>query len=863
MTLLQEQQPIAVVGMACRFPGARNVQEYWERLCQGESSIVRPSEDVLRSMGVPEEVLSDERYVPAAGLLEDMDLFDPGYFGISPGEAENMDPQHRIFLQEAVHALEHAGIADPGRRPRIGVFCGTGENRYAELLERPDDAARAHRHMIDTPAALPLRVSYHLDLNGPSVFVSSLCSTSLTAVHLARRSLLAGDCDVALAGAVSLQLPRHHGYRAVDGGVASATGELRPFDAAADGTLPGSGVGIVVLKRLGDVHDRDVVHAVIRGSALNNDGANKQSFAAPSVDGQREVIVAALADAGVDPTTIGFVEAHGTGTPLGDPIEMAALKEARARLGVSSPCAIGAVKSSVGHLDTAAGMAGLIKTVIAVREGVVPAMAGHVELSPAIDLDGTGLFVNTRTQPWPQTAVPRRAAVTALGVGGTNAHVILEAPSTDTSGEAVPAVDLPEVFPVSAHSAASFERLCTELAHAVAGGPDLPAASIAATLQHRRGHRRLRRAWVYESAGEFAEALGSAPRPAVPGELVLHVDLEREGRFSSDPALGALLPGLAEEQPDGGGSDGLESRLRTACRALEWLRDLGVRPHALSTTGAGVYAAAAHAGGLPVDVARRCVRLHELAFAAVRDHGDLDAAEQILQSLEQELSAAALEPLTCEVRPVDIDRPLRAGTPLTAVRLVDVTRSALLDGFDEQGRTEAVDVLGALGSARRWLSLVAHCWELGAEVAWERLHPGTPARPVDLPLYPFDEQRYWAAGGAPVPAPETAPAAEAVEGVKAPDDVLPVLSGIWEEVLGVSGVKPDDSFFALGGHSLVASQVMVRIRDRLGVRISLGGLLEAETLSGMSALVEHERSSAAVFETLTEDIDDTMGTIEL
>ncbi|MGO4423355.1 polyketide synthase, partial [Streptomyces sp. MCAF7] len=348
-------------GMACRFPGARDTDEYWNALMKGTTSLAPLTADELAAKGVPQDVLADPSYVPVAGALEDVEMFDAGYFGIPPAEAAAMDPQHRLFLQEAVHALEHAGWAG-GEDRRVGVFCGSGENRYAALLPRPDSGARTHRSMSDSPAALPLRVSYHLDLRGPSVFISSLCSTSLTAVHLARRSLLAGECELALAGAVSVQLPQHHGYRALDGSVMSPDGRLRPFDSAAQGTVPGSGAGIVVLKRLDDaLRDGDTVHAVIRGSALNNDGADRQSFAAPSVRGQRDVVIAALTDAGVDPATVGYVEAHGTGTSLGDPVELAALREAREQLGATTPCAIGAVKSSLGHLDTAAGMAGLIK----------------------------------------------------------------------------------------------------------------------------------------------------------------------------------------------------------------------------------------------------------------------------------------------------------------------------------------------------------------------------------------------------------------------------------------------------------------------------------------------------------------------
>lgn len=846
MTAEQDERAVAVIGMACRFPGARDVDQYWSNLVSGRSALgpsVGAGWDGVSERGsAPADQHPD--YVPVSGTLDDFDLFDAGFFGVSPAEATSMDPQQRLFLQEAVRALEHAGWTGAGSR-NVGVFCGSGENRYAGL---PDHQGRAA--VPDSPSTLPLRVSYHLDLHGPSVFVSSLCSTSLAAVHLARGSLLAGDCDVALAGAVSLRLPLHHGYHATAGGVASPDGELRPFDRRASGTVPGSGVGVVVLKRLAHaLRDGDTVHAVLRGSALNNDGADRQSFAAPSVRGQRDVIIAALADSGVDPGSIGYVEAHGTGTPLGDPVEMAALREAREFLDVRTPCVVGAVKSSVGHLDSAAGMAGLVKAVLAVREGTVPPTHGHEELNPEIRLEGTGLRVGRRAQPWPQPSLPRRAAVTALGIGGTNAHVVLEQPPA--ARPALRAPDRARIFPVSAHSTEAFERLRTRLADRVA---ELPRADVARTLQSHRIAKPLRRAWVLAPAADLGAALREPVRPVAPQPFVLAVDARSlpstplGTEFTEGlPTLRALLtPGIRAPYAD---------FFRSALWALDALAGVPV----LLGHGAGEYLAVAAAGGMPADTALRCALLHVRAVEAGRPGSDLSACERLLDSLAKELWETALSPLVREVRSGFSGHVTAAGHTPSGESLLEMTRGEVMGTASPQPSGEHPDLFAALGSWDRWLALIAHSWERGVEVDWDVVCGPATGRITTLVPYPFDEVRHW-------PVPPTAGAEK--PGTRAPAlpsagaDPETEVAAIWRDVLGVPQVRPDDSFFHLGGHSLLASQVMARIWDGLGVRVSLGDLLEAETLRAMADLVEEKLSSARLFASLSVT-DDGNGAIEL
>ncbi|MFF1903631.1 beta-ketoacyl synthase N-terminal-like domain-containing protein [Kitasatospora sp. NPDC058218] len=815
---------VAIVGLACRLPGARGLAEYRELLLRDAGAVRRFAGEAERARQD-----ADPRYVPVGGELADVDLFDAEYFGIAPAEAAALDPQQRLLLQESVHALEHAGYGGGRGLGRVGVFAGSGDNRYGTLL----DAAGVEPTPGSTAAALPLRVSYHLGLTGPSVFVASLCSTALTALHLARRSLLAGDCEAALVGAVSVALPHERGYLAVDGGVLSPSGACRPFDRRADGTVPGSGVGVVVLKRLADaLRDGDTVHAVLRGSALNNDGAARLSFAAPSVDGQRDVLLAAWAESGVDPATIGYLEAHGTGTPLGDPVELAALLAARRRLGVSAPCMVGSAKAALGHLDAAAGMAGLIRAVLAVRDAVVPGTAGHGETTTAVDLAGSGLHVPSGAAPWPATTGPRRAAVTALGVGGTNAHVVLEQPPAATAG---PAGDGPQILPLSARSPWSFERSYADLRALLAEDGADPAA-LARALQVGRAPGPVRRAWTAAGPTGLLAALADGPATPVDGPLVLGLT----GDAPSDAAPSGDAP-----HDDAPSADGFAWRLA----ALRALAALGVEPAALAASGVGEFAALAFGGVLDPDVARRCAGHHGTAVAAARRGGDLSACERAMAALESEL--ADLEPglLQVEVRSA-LGTVLPAGAAPSLTHLLEVTASAVLGEEPPPLPPEARVVVPADGGGEPWLRLVADCWERGAELHWELLRGAGGGRTA-APPYPFQPVRHWHPA-VPDGRVELPPVPEAGGAAAEQPEVstLEAVRAIWCEVLGLPEVAPEDDFFVLGGHSILAAQVLARIRQSYGVRIPLGDLLDAETAAGTAELIDAELASARLYRTL-------------
>ncbi|MGV9882263.1 SDR family NAD(P)-dependent oxidoreductase [Streptomyces sp. NPDC003006] len=502
------ERDIAVVGMAGRFPGARDLDEFWTNIRDGVESVSFFTEEQLLAAGARPEELTRPGFVPAGAALPGMDTFDAEFFGYTGREAEVMDPQHRVFLETAWQALEHSGY-DPARfTGGIGVFAGAGSNGYlANVYSHPDVVESLGRTQVllgNELGFLATRVSYKLDLRGPSISLRTACSTSLVAVHLACRSLRDRECDMAVTGGVFLNLEQERGYVHQDGSFVSPDGHCRPFDARAAGTLFGSGAGAVVLKRLSDaLADGDTIHAVVKGSAVNNDGAMKVGFTAPTVDGQAGVIGAALRDAGVSPGEVGYVEAHGTGTALGDPVEIRALGKAHAERPAGS-IALGSLKSNVGHLDAAAGIAGLIKTVLALRHTTLPPTV-HFE-TPNPDIDFGPFRVQRKTAPWPRSGGPRTAGVSAFGFGGTNAHVILqEAPPA--AGPPGPGPGRPShLLVLSARDRAALDELSDAMARQLRLDP-APLAAVTHTAAVGRHHFPVRRAVTGPDAASIAAAL--------------------------------------------------------------------------------------------------------------------------------------------------------------------------------------------------------------------------------------------------------------------------------------------------------------------------------------------------------------------
>ncbi|WP_051731893.1 hybrid non-ribosomal peptide synthetase/type I polyketide synthase [Kitasatospora phosalacinea] len=687
---------IAVVGMACRFPGAADPAQLWRNLLDGVESVTRFAPD-------PDD---DPDFVPAASVLPDIEQFDAGLFGLSPREAAQLDPQQRLFLECAWQALEDAAV-DPRRFPgRVGVFGGGGPSTYLINNVHPSQDWRPDRNFLDSAADVALlvandkdfltgRTAYTLDLRGPAVTLNAACATSLFAVHAARRALLDGEADLALAGAACVPVPQLSGHLRQPGMPFSPDGHCRAFDADAAGTVFGSGVGMVALKRLEDaLADGDDIHAVLLGSAINNDGAAKVGMTAPGVDGQARAVADALHAAGVAAADIRFVEAHGTATPVGDPIEVAALRRV---FGTGDPgrCALGSVKTNLGHLGWAAGMAGLIKTVLALRHRVIPPTLHFTRPNPELDLEKGPFYVNTEPVPFPAApGTPRRAGVSAFGLGGSNAHLVLEEPPApqppratppgEAAGGAADGTDAaPLVLPLSARTPAALAALAARHRDALAADPDADPADLAHTLRTGRTALDVRRALVATDRAEAIarlDALAAGPAPAAaPGSrrvvalftghgpehlgmgrgLYLHSAAFRDALDAFDgqavPLLGRGLgevlygPGTAPGAPVTGVLEAhvLVYSVQVALAAF-WAA-AGVRFDAVLGHSLGEYAAAATAGVLdPQDGFRLVVTRARLMLDRPEDggmaavHADEPTVREALARTGADLDVAVL-----------------------------------------------------------------------------------------------------------------------------------------------------------------------------------------------------------------------------
>lgn len=544
---------IAIVGMAGRFPGAGSVDELWQNLCRGIESISFMADEDLE-IAPPDAVLSDKisNFVKARGILENCDYFDASFFGYNPREAELMDPQHRIFLECASEALENAGYNPEVYPGSIGVYGGLSLNTYLifnVLNDRngAEEFARAYQTgAYETMTGndkdyLTTRVSYKLHLNGPSITIQTACSSSLVAVCEACKALRQGDCEMALAGGVSISFPQKRGYQFIEGGLASADGHCRAFDADATGTVFGSGAGIVALKRLDRaLSDGDTIHAVIKGTGLNNDGALKVGYMAPGVDGQADAIIMAHADAGVTADSITYVETHGTGTPLGDPIEIEALTKAfRASTHSRNFCAIGSLKTNIGHLEAASGVSGLIKTVLSLGHKKLPPSLHFQRPNPEINFSETPFFVNTELHDWDTEKKPLRAGVSSFGVGGTNAHVVLEeAPEIKPSDPSRPF----QLILLSAKTMSALDTAGRNLITFLRKHRETRISDLCYTLQLGRRHFAFRSFAICQDQGDISNLLNTVDKNWV----------KRKDATISTPPVVFMFPGQGSQHANMG-----------------------------------------------------------------------------------------------------------------------------------------------------------------------------------------------------------------------------------------------------------------------------------------------------------------------
>lgn len=728
---------IAIVGMALRVPGARNVDEFWSNLRNGVESIRDLTEEELLAAGETPARIHHPNYVRRTSEMPDMEMFDADFFGLSPKEAAIMDPQHRHFLECTWEALEDAGRLPDSSEGPVGVFagCGMGSYFYFNVCSNRQLVDQTGmfllRHTGNDKDFLATRASFSFDLRGPSVNVQTACSTSLVAVHMACQSLLAGECEMAIAGGVTIELPHRRGYMHQEGEILSPDGHCRAFDHRAGGTVFGSGVGVVVLRRLADaLTDGDIIHGIVKGTAINNDGASKATYLAPSVTGQAEAVIEAQGLAGVSADDIEYVECHGTGTYLGDPIEIEALTQAfRQSTARTGFCRVGSVKSNIGHLDTAAGVVSLIKATLAVRNGEIPPTLGFEKPNPAIDFRNSPFIVNDVLTPWPQTTGPRRAGVNSLGVGGTNAHVVVEQPPAAAEG-ARAGDGGPQLFLFSARHRKALDPAMVRMSDALDNSPALSLTDASYTLHAGRRHFEHRRVIAVRDRAEAisllrtpdtrrafthsAMEMAGGPVFLFPGGGAQHVGMARRlyeedaaFRATVDEALGALEPQAAAEirhvwldegvDPDAAAATFLRPSVQLpailiveVAVARRWMRH-GVQPAALIGHSMGENAAACIAGVMSLQDAVRLVRLRGELFDTIEPGGMLSIpmpAEALKAILPAELDLASVNaPELCVVsgRNGDLEafRAVLTGKGIDASRVpIDIAaHSRMLDAI--------------------------------------------------------------------------------------------------------------------------------------------------------------------------------------
>ena len=734
-----EDQSIAIIGMSARLPGANDIEAFWSNLLAGEESIRFFTRDEIIAAGVDPAEYNAPTYVPAHGALEHIENFDAAFFDYTPAQARVIDPQQRLFLETAWHALEHGGYGKIPKHTSVGVFAGCGQNDYLvnqvlPYLEHSTDTSAYEAILGNDKDFLATRVSYALNLTGPSLDVQTACSTSLVAIHMACRSLLDGECEMAIAGGVALRVPQHSGHVYQPGMIVSSDGHCRAFDAQAEGTVWGSGVGAVLLKPLAQaLKDRDTIHAVIKGSAINNDGAMKVGFTAPSVDGQADVISSAQARAGVSLQSIGYIETHGTATALGDLIEFAALNQVfKAQTSEQQFCALGSVKTNIGHLNSAAGVAGLIKTALALKHGQIPATLHFNQPNPKIDFASSPFYVSNQTLPWPEAQYPRRAGVSSFGIGGTNAHAVLEqAPPIDRTV----VTKQPLLLVLSARSESALMQVRHDLAAHLRNHPQSSLADVAWTLAVGRKEFDHRCALVCEDLDSAIEQLESPKSPIAgaltsrqgnqsmvammfPGQgsqyagmgqaLYLHHPIFRE---QFDVCADLLLPhlkldlrtALFESSSDAATSLNETWLTQPALFAVEyalaqvWLAS-GVKPNALIGHSLGEYVAACLAGVFDLETALRLVTVRgRLIWQETR--GAMLAVSltepQLTAQLPSELSLAAVNgPESCVVagsfEAIDAFEKILTQQNVLSKRLQTshAFHSSMLDGILRQFRQE-------------------------------------------------------------------------------------------------------------------------------------------------------------------------------
>jgi phthiocerol/phenolphthiocerol synthesis type-I polyketide synthase E len=861
---------IAIVGMAGRFPEAEDITKFWENIKNSRECITYFSDDELKEYGVTKDKIKDPSYVKASGVIKDIEMFDAAFFGFTAREAELTDPQHRIFLECAWEALENAGCVPEKYNGIIGVFGGVSTNTY--LLNNI-----AKSNIIDTAGIYPImignekdflctRVAYKLNLKGPSMTIQTACSTSLVAVHVACQSILNGECDMAIAGGATIRVPQKAGYKYQEGGILSPDGHCKAFDEDARGTVAGDGVGIVVLKPLANaINDRDYVYAIIKGTAINNDGSMKVGFTAPSVEGQASVIQEALNIAEVSPDTIGYVEAHGTGTQLGDPIEVAALKSVfQKKIQNKKSCAIGSVKANIGHLDSASGVTGLIKVALMLDKRIIPPSINFKTPNSKLELDNSPFYVNTELREWETNGEIRRAAVSSFGLGGTNAHIVLEENEKEARQEKGSVSKTKwNLITISAKTANSLKESSEKLVNYLRENPEVEMKDVAYTLQMGRKEFTKRFYFVCKDKDDFIN-------------LVTKKDIAKsfqEVRESNERVIMFLFPDF----------DGIEKanikelydseelfresldkcieitsrKLRVNLANLLLVSELKepvencykklvqfAIQYALTTVldQLGIHANMG-AGGIVGEYVTLCISGEETLeniISTISDNVE-NGDEAILRS-QSKMNYISMEP---KGNPSLIESylSLNENKQYTFIIMGSDYRK---DFFHPDGdKYQMLSVLPSStddSSAMHLLSMLGKLWLDRVSIDWTALYKETSCTRIPLPTYCFDKKKYW------IEAPQYICCSNEVkkEAVGS-ENMIPLLSDkaaistrikeLWSEIVGIKEVNDKDDLFELSADSFMLLQLNNEIEIQFKLKLPLKTIIENNTVEKLSEAI--------------------------
>ncbi|MDO6851923.1 beta-ketoacyl synthase N-terminal-like domain-containing protein [Priestia megaterium] len=829
---------VAIIGISGKFPGSSNINEFWENLVAGHEMVTEFKEEELKELGVPSDTLQDSYYQPRGAILKDIDMFDAEFFNFTPFEAKVTDPQHRLFLECAWEALEDSGYVPSKFKGRIGVFGSTSMSSYLinNIMSNPEFTKEGINYPVligNDKDFLSTRVSYKLNLTGPSLTIQSACSSSLVNINYACQSILTGESDIALAGGVSVSVPHNVGYLYKEGGILSRDGHCRPFDKQASGTIKGNGCGLIVLKDLKQaIQDEDNIYGIIKGTSINNDGSDKIGYSAPSINGQSEAITEALYLSNLKGKDVGYIEAHGTGTPLGDPIEIQALSEAYGGNNPESKCAVGSLKANIGHLDSAAGIAGVIKTTLCLKEQMIVPTPNFDNVNEKLNLKNTPFYIPKH----PEKKNLEYAGVSSFGIGGTNAHIILQKPFYDISGHSKEAFNL---FVVSAKNKFSLEKNKENLIRYLKNN-DPSQDDVAFTLAQGREEFEHRFVAMASTKDELIDKLQSSKLKSVSfknKKLAFKLGFNHslfknliENNTSFYDIFTNLMNEIEEIQSDLTIETLLNNEKFLCLRdyiynylMIKFLSESGITSESLITNN----------------------QVENMVILTLADQLELKNAIKYLLDLS---------PLSLKRDSIDPNFERLLSNEGYYIQIMNglLKETSSIDSFDIKNKisneldllclstirleNSTENLLDADCVYRNLLSLAGYLWSEGNLVNLKYFI--TKGKRISLPTYHFQKDKYWIESNKFL---DTANAKQTED-----NDITRIVMNAWCTYLEIEDIKLDDNFYDLGGDSLIAVEIVSDIREKLGADISMTEFIPRETPRELITFLEKKQHTSSL-----------------